>query len=402
MFYDLIIVGGGAAGIFAALRAKTVYPYSRVLVLEKYGTLLNKVRVSGGGRCNVTHACFDPLLLTKNYPRGTKELRGPFQQFQPQDMINWLTERTVSLKTEQDGRIFPTSDQSETIITCFLKEAKKLNVEIRTQQKILTIERSAHFSITLQSGEQLHTTALLLATGSSADGYQYAKQLGHTIIAPVPSLFTFNIPHFALTELAGIACEVQLSLVTSALQQQGRLLITHWGFSGPAVLKLSAWAAPLLFDHRYRMTLKVDWLPDFTLSDIEQALKKLKQQFPQQTIGTQSLFALPKNLWKKFLQLLTIDDKKKLADWSFSSISQLSQKLKADLYPVDGKTTHKEEFVTCGGVDLAEINFKTLESKSCKGLFFAGEILNIDAVTGGFNFQNAWTTGWLAGQACLS
>ncbi|NGX38046.1 MAG: Ferredoxin--NADP reductase [Chlamydiae bacterium] len=346
----LIVIGGGAAGIFAALRAKKCNPDARVLLLEKTAVLLAKVRISGGGRCNVTHSCFDPKELTSHYPRGNKELLGPFHRFGPKDTIEWFQGKGITLKTEKDGRIFPATDSSETIIQCLLGEAKRLNVEIGLRQKIQTIEKTEEgFCIHLKEGESLHCKKLLLATGSSSQGYEWAKQLGHTIQKPLPSLFTFNVPTSPLKELSGIsATDCELHLKGTSFRQRGPVLITHFGFSGPAVIKLSAWAAPYLFEKGYKADLIINWMPGST--------------------------PLPKRLMKK-----------------------LKQDLHADCFRIEGKTTHREEFVTCGGVTLNEINFKTMESKICPGLYFAGEILNIDGVTGGFNFQNAWTTGFLAG-----
>jgi len=373
MSFDLIIVGGGAAGIFAALAAKIAHPKASVLLIEKTAVLLAKVRISGGGRCNVTHACFEPMQLVKNYPRGEKELLGPFHRFQPRDTIEWFEARGVQLKTEKDGRIFPITDRSETIIRCLLSEAKKLGVEIRTTTRIEKIEPG--FLLKLQNGETLHCKRLLLATGSNHEGYAWAQAFGHTIQKPVPSLFTFNVPTSPLKEQSGISVDpVKLQFTGSSLSQTGPLLITHFGFSGPAALKLSAWAARFLFEKEYRANLIINWLPDYSQEEIIQQLK---------TSPTPFKFA--KNLWK-----MLASEKSPLA---------LAQKLQADIYAVDGKTTHKEEFVTCGGVTLKEVDFKTMQSKLCPGLFFAGEILDIDGVTGGFNFQSAWTTGFIAGSS---
>lgn len=398
MFFHHIVIGGGAAGFFAALACRKAGPDKSVLLLEKSAALLSKVRVSGGGRCNVTHACFDPRLLVLNYPRGGKELIGPFTRFQPKDTIQWFEERGVPLKTESDGRMFPISDSSNSIIDCLTREAEKLNVEIRTKQKIATLVKEGDFHITLASGERLETPHLCLATGSNPDGHAFAQSFGHTIQEPVPSLFTFNIPDSPLKDLAGIAVEpVSLSIQESKLTQQGPLLITHWGFSGPAALKLSAWGARLLHDRNYQVTLVVDWLPFLKKEPIMQSFQSLRQE--AQTLVNLNPFELPKNLWRRFIQLSGLDETRRPASISNETYASLCQRLKADRYTVNGKTAYKEEFVTCGGVTLAEIDFKTMESRLCPGLYFAGEILDIDAVTGGFNFQNAWTTGWLAGNA---
>jgi hypothetical protein len=373
--YDLIVIGGGAAGIFAALAAKNAHPQLSVLILEKTAVLLSKVKVSGGGRCNVTHACFDPKELVKNYPRGSKELLGPFHRFQPRDTIEWFETRNVFLKTESDGRMFPITDRSETIIECLLSEAKKLGIEIRVRTRVQTIRPG--FVLELQEGEVLQCKKLVLATGSSGEGHAWAEGLGHTIQKPVPSLFTFNVPTSPLKELSGIAF-APVKLEVEGLTQTGPLLITHFGFSGPAALKLSAWAARPLFEKGYKAPLTINWLPSFS---IEEIIKQLKTG--------DNPFKFPKNLWKA----LSGD----LSSKSNKQYQALAEKLHADVYAIDGKTTHKEEFVTCGGVTLKEVDFKTMQSKICPGLFFAGEILDIDGVTGGFNFQNAWTTAFIAG-----
>jgi predicted Rossmann fold flavoprotein len=394
--FDTIVVGGGAAGFFAALTARQKNPAASLLLLERTAALLSKVRISGGGRCNVTHACFDPRLLAQNYPRGGKELIGPFTRFQPRDTVHWFESRGVALKTEEDGRLFPVSDSSSTIIDCLLQEAKKLKVEIRTQQRLSQIERG--FALTLASGEQLECRHLCLATGSHPDGHAFAKALGHTLQPPVPSLFTFNIPAFALKDLAGISLEaVSLSLLDQT--QRGALLITHWGFSGPAALKLSAWAARPLHACGYRAPLFVDWLPDQKKEALIALLHQKRRDVPTQSLASHNPFHLPKNLWRRLLSLSGLEETKRFSEISNEACARLAERLKGDCYQVEGKTTHKEEFVTCGGVSLSEVNFKTMESRLCPGLFFAGEILDIDAVTGGFNFQNAWTTGWLAGQS---
>ncbi len=387
--YDLVVIGGGAAGIFAAIAAKQANSDAKVALLEKSAVLLAKVRVSGGGRCNVTHACFDPSQLIQNYPRGSNELRGPFHRFQPKDTIHWFEVRGVALKTESDGRIFPVSNSSETIIDCLLSEAKKLGVEIFLRQRIEKISKT-------ESGFEVgpfSTRRLILATGSSLEGHKWAEQLGHSIQPPVPSLFTFNVPTSPLQSLSGISVDsVELKLKGSSLSQKGPLLITHFGFSGPAALKLSAWGARFLYEHAYKVELMINWLPELTEPKIFETLIQLKKSTPHKTLLSENVFRLPKNLWKTLLS-----DEKRLNDYSLKELQAFAHKLHSDIYQVEGKTTHKEEFVTCGGITLKEVNFKTMESKICSGLFFAGEILDIDGVTGGFNFQNAWTTGFIAG-----
>ncbi len=332
----IVIIGGGAAGVFAALTAKQENPLADVLLLERSAKLLSKVKISGGGRCNVTHSCFEPRDLVRHYPRGHKELLGPFHTFQPRDTVEWFETRGVKLKTEKDGRMFPISDSSQTIIDCLLNEAAKLGVKIE-KQKFETLEEGFLINGSIKADK------VILATGSAPIGWRIAEQFGHTIQPPVPSLFTFNVPDFPLKNLAGVSVEnARLKIKGTKFEQEGPLLITHWGFSGPAALKLSAWAARHLAKKDYTVTLQIDW------------------EEP-----------LPKRLRK------VVGER--------------------ESYEVRGKTTNKAEFVTCGGITLSEVNFKTMESKHCKGLYFCGEILDIDGVTGGFNFQNAWTTGRIAG-----
>lgn len=396
--YHLIIIGGGAAGIFAAIAAKEHYPDQEVLVLEKTSHLLNKVRISGGGRCNVTHSCFEPKILVGNYPRGNKALLGPFTRFQPRDTIEWFGSRGVDIKTEDDGRMFPTTDSSQTIIDCLLTEAGKLGVEIRLRQHIEKIESG--FAITLSDGQILESDRLLLATGSSPMGYQYAKNFGHSIVDPVPSLFTFNVPGSPLEELSGVSVErATVILPDAGMQQTGPLLITHWGFSGPAALKLSAWAARWLHDQQYRVVLHIDWLPEISKEETLAQLKSNRAKNPNQLLTNSNVFGLPKRLWEKLIAVATLDPKKRNGEFSNEQLQKLADALKASAFQVQGKTTYKEEFVTSGGVVLDEVNFRTMESRLHPGLYFAGEILDIDAVTGGFNFQNAWTTGWIVGQS---
>lgn len=397
MYSDILVIGGGAAGVFAAITAKAAHPEKKVILLEKTAVLLVKVKVSGGGRCNVTHACFDPNLLVKNYPRGEKELLGPFHRFQPLDTIQWFESRGTELKTEGDGRMFPVTDSSETIIQTLLLEAKKLDVEIRLRQRVQKIQKGSkgEFEIFLKEEEKLEAKSLILATGSSLEGYEWAKELGHTVQMPVPSLFTFNVPTSSLKELSGISVElVEISLPGSSLIQKGPLLITHFGFSGPSVLKLSAWGARFLYEKNYKTEVILNWLPKLSENEIFKSLASFKISFPQKNLSTESLFKLPRNLWKTLLGNLF---NRRINEVALKELQGLAHKLHADSYQIEGKTTHKEEFVTCGGITLKEINFKTMESKICPHLYFAGEVLDIDGVTGGFNFQNAWTTSFIAG-----
>jgi predicted Rossmann fold flavoprotein len=395
--YDLIVIGGGAAGVFGAIWAKSKNWQAHIVLLEKTQVLLAKVRISGGGRCNVTHACFDTSLLVNNYPRGSNELRGPFSRFQVGDTINWFAERGVVLKPEEDGHMFPLTDRSDTIIDCLRSELQSLAVEIVMQAHIQGIIKNKNlFEVELKD-QVLIGRNLLLATGSSREGYLWAQHLGHTLELPVPSLFTFNVPQSPLKELSGITLEeVGLHILGTSLRQKGALLITHFGFSGPAVLKLSACGARLLHERKYQVDLGINWLPQFSQEEIFLQLINLKAKTPHRTLAFTNPFFLPKNLWKKLLELQDIGQRR-LNDIAQGDLRLLAQKLHADCYRVAGKTTHKEEFVTCGGISLKEVNFKTMQSKLCPGLFFAGEILDIDGITGGFNFQSAWTTGYIAG-----
>lgn len=396
----IVIIGGGAAGFFAALAAKETNPAASVILLEKSSQLLSKVRISGGGRCNVTHSCFVPRELTQNYPRGTRELLGPFNRFQPTDTIQWFESRGVALKTEEDGRMFPTTDSSSTIIDCLTTEARKKKVDVRLRTSIASVTKYEDgFLLEINDGETLRCEAILLASGSHPSGYKIAQSLGHTINSPVPSLFTFNVPSSPLKDLSGIVVEeVNIRLDGSDFKQSGPLLITHWGFSGPAALKLSAWGARFLHERQYQAAIEIDWAPAFSLEQLQQTFKELRQKSPAQTLNTNNPCKLPKNLWKKFVEQTGLQDKR-LSEIGNDGLSNFCKKIKGDIYKVEGKTTNKEEFVTCGGVCLSEVNFKTMESKLCPGLYFAGEVLDIDAVTGGFNFQNAWTTGYIAGTA---
>jgi len=400
----VIVMGGGAAGFFGAIAAAEAAPDAQVTLVEAAAKPLGKVRISGGGRCNVTHHCFDPVLLVQHYPRGGKALRGAFTRFQPQDTVAWFKRRGVRLKTEADGRMFPTTDDAETIVDCLMRETRRVGVTLRTKAAVTAVEKTAGgFTVMLKSGEPLACDRLLLATGSSSPGHRLAAQLGHTIVPPVPSLFTFNVPDKALHELAGVAVDpVEAKLVvpdTKPLTQTGPLLVTHWGLSGPAVLKLSAWGARSLHDASYRATLQVNWLPSMTAEHIRAALVAAKQAVPKRAIANHCPLDLPKRLWRYWVQQAGLDDSVTWANLPKKALNQLVEAIARGTFQIQGKGVFKEEFVTCGGVKLSEVNFQTMESRRCPGLYFAGEVLDIDGVTGGFNFQSAWTTGWLAGQA---
>ena len=401
---NVIVIGGGAAGFFGAIACATAKTNVRVNLLEAGTKPLAKVRISGGGRCNVTHHCFEPNQLVQNYPRGGKALRGAFSRFQPQDTVEWYESRGVKLKTEADGRMFPVTDNSATIIDCLTREAEKLGVILHTKTPVKSLERKQNkFQIGLRNGGKLLADRVLIATGSNPLGYRWAKQLGHTIESPVPSLFTFNIQDPRLKDLAGVSVDnARLKLLATGknkLEQTGALLITHWGISGPATLKLSAWGARFLHEHNYHSALEINWLPQYNQETLKQELLHIKSVTPKKKIITYCPLLLPKRLWQSLINYVGINPDKIWADLSKKELNKLTIEILQGQYKITGKGVFKEEFVTRGGVSLKEINFKTMESKICPGLYFAGEVLDIDGVTGGFNFQSAWTTGWLAGNA---
>jgi predicted Rossmann fold flavoprotein len=400
MTNQVVVIGGGAAGFLAAITCAEADPRARVVILENTSHVLAKVRVSGGGRCNVTHACFDPAELAQHYPRGGKALRGPFTRFQPRETMAWFAGRGVPLKTEADGRVFPASDRSETIVDCLTGAARAAGVEVRLGVRILSVTKPDRFLIDLRDGAALAADGVLLATGSSPQGYRWAAALGHTIEPPVPSLFTFAVDDARLRGLPGVSvAKATVALAGTSLAQTGPLLITHWGLSGPAVLKLSAWAARELAQREYRAELVVDWLPDLNGEQLRLRLLALKADLARQQVGTSSPLGLPARLWVRLLGAAGIGEDQKWTSVSHRQLADLGNQLSRGAFQLTGKGAFKEEFVTCGGVRLAEVAFKTMESRVCPGLYFAGEILDIDGVTGGFNFQSAWTTGWLAGQA---
>lgn len=402
--WNVVVIGGGAAGFFGAIACAQSHPQLRVLLLEAAHQPLAKVRISGGGRCNVTHACFDPALLAQHYPRGNKALRSAFSRFQATDTVEWFRRRGVILKTEADGRMFPVTDDSETIVECLSQTAREVGVKLWTGVAVKTVERHGdRFCITLRSGDLIWSDRLLLATGSNRHGYAIAASLGHRVEPPVPSLFTFNVNDPRLHELAGVSVEaVHLRLQVEGskpLEQTGPLLVTHWGLSGPAVLKLSAWGARLLHDRHYQATLTVNWLPKSNPETLRQQLMAVRSQLPKRSVVSSCPLPLPRRLWERLTAHVGIREGDRWAELSNKTLNALLQELTRGEFAIQGKGTFKEEFVTCGGVSLKEVDFKTMASRCCPGLFFAGEILDIDGVTGGFNFQSAWTTGWLAGQA---
>lgn len=400
--YDIIIVGGGAAGFFTAITTATLNPTLQIAILERGKEVLTKVRISGGGRCNVTHAEFIPKELTQNYPRGEKELLGPFHSFMTGDTIAWFEERGVTLKIEDDGRMFPVSDSSQTIIDCFISETKRLNIEVLTGQSVKSISSKNGVWNVITATETFAAKKIVMATGSNPKVWKLLEKLGHSVIPPVPSLFTFNIKDERITELPGIATEASVKVILGkgkSLESEGPLLITHWGMSGPAILKLSAWGARLLEPTNYHFTIEVNWLLDKTPIEILEKLLDLKLANAKQTIHKHAQFELPKRLWQRLVYASGIKKEEIWADISKEQLQKLTNQLTKGTFRVAGKSTFKEEFVTAGGIKLKEVNFKTFESKLCPNLYFAGEILNIDAITGGFNFQNAWTGGYLVAQS---
>lgn len=404
---DVIIIGGGAAGFFSAVNSAQFNKGCTVLVLEKSSKLLSKVRVSGGGRCNVTHACFDNGALIKNYPRGEKELRNVFSRFTTTDTINWFKARGVSLKTEQDGRMFPESNTSETIINCLLQEAKNAGVEVQLNIDIQEIikQEDDQFIIKTAGNTSFKCKKLIVATGgnSKEQAYDWLKKLGHSIVKPVPSLFTFNIPDDSITQLMGISVPyAKVRIRAAKLEVEGRVLITHWGFSGPAVLKMSAFAARILNECNYHFTASVSWLPKYTEEKIRIELNNQREENGSKTVISNCPFDLPKRLWEHFVSQCKIDKSIRWADLTKKNCSDLVTSIVNNEYQVRGKTTFKEEFVTCGGIKLKEINFTTMESKIVPGLYFAGEVMDIDGITGGFNFQHAWSSGWIAAKSLFA
>lgn len=369
-------------------------------LLERSAQPLAKVRVSGGGRCNVTHDLMDPAQFVGGYPRGARALRGPLSRFGAAETVAWFEGRGVTLKTERDGRMFPTTDSSETIVTCLLDAAEAAGVKIRLKSAVRALTPSqGRFTVALKGGETLSAERVLLATGSNPQVYDWLGALGHTLTPPVPSLFTFNVADARLAGLAGVAVPLaSVALGGTKLEQRGPLLVTHWGLSGPVVLKLSAWGARDLAERDYHATLLVNWLPDTHLEAVRERLRALKAREARKGVAGGNPFGLPARLWASLVGALGLEAKR-WADVSKTELNALVDELTRGRFEISGKGVFKDEFVTCGGVALDEVNFKTMASRRCPGLYVAGELLDIDGVTGGFNFQNAWTTGYLAGQA---
>lgn len=394
---EVIIIGGGAAGFFAAINMAELNPELKVTILEKSGKVLQKVKVSGGGRCNVTHACFDPKELIEFYPRGKKELLGPFHSFMTGDTIEWFEKRGVPLKIEDDMRMFPESNSSQTIIDCFMSSAQKAGVKVLYNQNVIRIQKTNDQFLVETRSSGFIADKLLITTGGNANMWDIIKGLGHHIIKPVPSLFTFNIKDPILDDIPGISVPNALVAIEKGnFESSGPLLITHWGLSGPAVLKLSSLAAIELAELNYRFSVVVNWL-NASFSEALEQLKQYKSHAPKKNILLKSPFEeIPKRLWAKFILSAGIESNLNWSDISNKQLERLSELLTHTMFKSHGKTTFKEEFVSAGGVDLKEMNFKQFNSKLHPNLFFAGEVLNIDGLTGGFNFQNAWTGGFIA------
>lgn len=403
---QIVIVGGGASGFMAAITAAETYPDARIVILEKNKTVLNKVRISGGGRCNVTHKPSDLRFFIKNYPRGEKLLRKLLSRFDAQDTVDWFERRGVRLKTEADGRMFPITDSSGTIIDCLTRTAKNLNIDVKTSIGVKTFAwtdqpNAPRFSLYLDTEEFITADRLIIATGGhpKISGFSWLSTHQHNIIEPFPSLFTFNVPDGYLLPLSGVAVQdAHVKIIGTKHEWRGPVLLTHWGFSGPAILKLSAWGARDLAALDYHFTFKINWLPDLHEQQVRESLIAEKTNTPRQQITSHTRFGIPARLWKAFTEKAEISETLRWSEATNKALNRMAELLTNSQFEVKGKSTYKEEFVTCGGIALTDINPDTLESKPVPGLFFAGEILDIDGITGGFNFQNAWTTGFVAGK----
>jgi len=401
----LIVIGGGAAGFFCAINAARLNPNLRVTIVEKSNKILSKVKVSGGGRCNVTHACFDIAELVKYYPRGLNFLKKAFHWFNPKNTVDWFAERGVQLKTEADGRMFPITDNSQTIIDCLLREANKYKVEILFQCDIKSVElQDNNFVLHTFNFPLLTANFLCIACGGfpKSSQFEWLTQTGHTIEEPVPSLFTFNMPGNTITQLMGVSVEnATVKIAGTKLQQTGPVLITHWGLSGPGVLKLSAWAARELADCNYKFSTIINWLPAFNEHTLKEEILHVRNRDAAHKISSKNAFGLPARLWQYFLEQCGINPELRWADLPAKQQQKLVQTITGQVFDVNGKTTFKEEFVTSGGIKLQEIDANAMQSKLVPNLYFAGEIMNVDGVTGGFNFQHAWTSGFIAAKSIV-
>lgn len=396
------IIGGGAAGFFAAIHVAENFPQAQVTILEKTTKVLSKVKVSGGGRCNVCNACTDIDELSKNYPRGSKHLRKAFGYFATRQTMAWFEKRGVELVIQEDQCVFPKSQNSQTIIDCFLDEVKRLKIHVRTGADVLSIEPKPtlhHHEITLAGDEKMHFEKIIITTGGQAksEKFDWLRRLGHSIESPVPSLFTFNMPGENITTMMGIVVENALvNVQSSKLKANGPLLITHWGMSGPAILKLSAFGARLLAEKKYQFAVQVNWLNIPDENELRLVLQKHLAAGGNKLLSNWRPVEIPVRLWEFLLHKIGVSPDKICSQVNAKEFNRLVVVLSNDAYQVSGKTTFKEEFVTCGGVSLSEVSFKTMQSKLVEGIYFAGEVLDIDGITGGFNFQAAWTTAWLA------
>jgi predicted Rossmann fold flavoprotein len=396
----LVVIGGGAAGFFCAINTAIQNPGLHIIMLEKSNKLLSKVKISGGGRCNVTHACFSISEMCKKYPRGEKFVKKTFHQFFTSDTIGWFEARGVVLKAEQDGRMFPVTDDSQTIIDCLLNEARKYNIDIRMNADVQSIHKGEHeFELQLKNQKTLNADFVTIACGGfpKSSMFDWLKDLGHTIEEPVPSLFTFNIPKHPIVELMGISIkEAQVKINGTKLKEQGPVLITHWGLSGPAILRLSAWGARELQQRNWDFTVQINWLPIFNEETLREEILSQRKLLASQKTSNKNPFGLPSRLWEFLCRQSGIDENIRWAELPAKEQNKLIKNLCAYELEVKGKTTYKEEFVTAGGILLGEIDANSMMSRIVPGLYFAGEILNVDGITGGFNFQNAWTTGFIA------
>ncbi len=400
MAKQLAVIGGGAAGMFCAVNAARMNPDLKIVIIEKTNKLLSKVKVSGGGRCNVTHACFDIAEMSKKYPRGQHFVKKTFHQFFTTDIIQWFEERIVLLKTESDGRMFPVTDSSQTIIDCLLKEAERYGVEIRMKSEVRSLRSENNsFKIELTDFSILNSDFVCIACGGfpKTNMFYWLTELGHTIEDPVPSLFTFNLPGNPITKLMGVSVEnVIVKIIGTILEQKGPLLITHWGFSGPAILKLSAWGARELKERNWEFLLSINWLPGMNQIILKERFQQLRFELASQKIKSKNPFGLPQRLWEFLLEVSEINNDMRWADLPAKKANWFIKNLCNCEFTIKGKTTFKEEFVTAGGIKLNEVDANTMMSKKVPNLFFAGEVLDVDGVTGGFNFQHAWTSGWIA------
>jgi len=407
----LVVIGGGAAGFFCAVNAARMNNELEVIVIEKTGKLLSKVKVSGGGRCNVTHACFDIAEMVRKYPRGQNFLKKSFHQFFTKDTNEWFADRGVQLKTEEDGRMFPVTDSSQTIIECLMREANQYRVQVRMNREVTSINkltdgnnRSEGWQLTFADGQIMETDFVCVASGgySHITKFKWLLDLGHTVEEPVPSLFTFNLPGHPIRQLMGVSANARVKITGSKLNETGPVLITHWGLSGPAVLRLSAWGARELADLKYEFNVVVNWLHEYTMDALRAELTMLRRDGAGKKITGSTPFKLPQRLWQFLCEQAGIDANMRWADLPAAIQNRLATSLGEFTVQVKGKTTFKEEFVTAGGIKLSEIDANTMESRQLPGLFFAGEIMDVDGITGGFNFQHAWTSGYIAAKRIAS